>query len=63
MIHFQLLLVTGGWDIDLTVLDSTEVYQDNEWKIVSGKLPLALVGTKVATIDDRVLSFGNIYFS
>ena len=57
------MLVTGGWDIDLTVLDSTEVYQDNEWKIVSGKLPLALVGTKVATIDDRVLSFGNIYFS
>ena len=50
-------MVVGG-DDGSTLLDTTEVYQDNEWRTVSGKLPRKLFGMGVATINDKIILFG-----
>ena len=77
-------MVTGGWIPDTkrgyTIqdgyslysslhLDSTEVFQDNEWRTVTGKLPAAvnkppaqpgfLPGLRAVTVSNRILLFGN----
>ena len=59
IIHFQLLMVVGGDGGEgSTRLDTTEVYEDNEWKTVSGKLPRAMADMAVTTINDKILLFG-----
>ena len=40
---------------------TTEVYQDNEWRIVSGILPRAMSSMEVTTFNDKILLFGNTY--
>ena len=50
-------MVVGGTE-GFTRLDTTEVYQDNEWRTVSGKLPRTLFGMAVATINDQIILFG-----
>ena len=55
----QFLMVTGGWD-DSTRLDSTEIFSDNIWRTVAGKLPEASLELRGATINNRVLIFGKI---
>ena len=37
-------------------LDSTEIFQDNIWRVVAGKLPWSY--PRVATMNNRVLGFG-----
>ena len=54
----QFLMVTGGRSRS-TLLDSTEIFSDSVWRTVAGKLPGAMRGLRVATINNRVLSFGN----
>ena len=78
-------MVTGGWIPDtkrgFTILDryrwdslhldSTEVFQDNEWRTVTGKLPAAvnkppaqpsfLTGLRAVTVSNRILLFGNTH--
>ena len=54
-------MVTGGRD-KYTSLDSTEIFSDNVWRTVAGKLPVAVWGLKVATINNRVLIFGIVYY-
>ena len=55
------MMVTGG---GLGGLDSTEIFSDNKWRIVAGKLPVRLTFPRVETINNRVLVLGkqNIYF-
>ena len=53
----QFLMVTGGWNE--RTFDSTEIFSDSVWKTVAGKLPGQNRGLKVATINNRVLLFGN----
>ena len=49
-------MVTGG-------SDSTEIFSDNTWKTVVGKLPEPMNGLRTVTINNRVLLFGIIdYF-
>ena len=64
---FQHLIVTGGFLagnpkdlIKLNYLDSTEVYsfRANAWT-EAGKLPVRMWGMRAATINNRVLLFGN----
>ena len=50
-------MVTGGYES--TYCDSTEIYNDNVWRTITAKLPTPLRGLRVATINNRVLSFGN----
>ena len=50
-------MVTGGWGESL--LDSTEILIDNAWRTVTARLPTVLFGMKIATINNRVLLFGN----
>ena len=42
--------------------DTTEVYQDNEWRIVSGIQihPRAMSSMEVTTFNDKILLFGKI---
>ena len=42
--------------------DSTEVFSDNVWRTVVAKLPAQTNGLRIATINNRVLSFGNSLF-
>jgi len=53
----KFIMVTGG-STGTSVLDSTEIFSDTVWKTVTAKLPLAVDGLQVATINNRVLSFG-----
>ena len=51
-------MVTGGYGAD-GYLDSTEIHSGSGWTIV-GKLPFNGNNMKAATINNRVLLFGNI---
>ena len=51
-------MVVGGFGTQL--LDTTEVYQDNAWRTVSGKLPRAMAYMAVTTINNKILLFGKI---
>ena len=57
---FQHLIVTGGWDVSNNNLDTTEVFsfRDNAWTD-AGKLPAGMAEMRAATINNRVLLFGN----
>ena len=50
-------MVAGGFS-GSTRLDTTEIYQDNEWRTVSGKLPRAMQGMAAAAIYQKILLFG-----
>ena len=50
-------MVTGGWNE--RTFDSTEIFSDSVWKTVAGKLPDPMSDMSVATINNRVLLFGN----
>ena len=39
-------------------LDTTEIYSDNVWRTVAGKLPVALYYSRAIDISNRVLLFG-----
>ena len=54
-------MVTGGYNYP-NYFDSTEIYNDNVWRTITAKLPTPLRGLRVATINNRVLSFGNSLF-
>ena len=52
-------MVTGGTGaIGSGDLDSTEIFSDNVWKTVSGKLPVPMNELRALTISNRVLIFG-----
>ena len=61
LIFIQFFMVTGGLVSGVTILDSTEIYSGSVWKTLPGKLPTPLVGLTVATVNNRVLSFGKHY--
>ena len=50
-------MVAGGWT-GSTRLDTTEVYQDNEWRTVSGKLPRAIYAMEAVAFNDKIILFG-----
>ena len=50
-------MVTGGYD-GSNRIDTTEVFQDNVWRTVSGKRTVPTSGLRTATVDNRVFSFG-----
>ena len=60
--NFQFILVTGGFDGLLGGIDSTEIFSDNIWSTLDAKLPVPMDGLRVATINNRVLAFGNPLF-
>ena len=53
-------MVAGGYSGSWPGLDTTEVYKDNEWRTVSGKLPRAISSLEVTTFNDKILLFGKI---
>ena len=69
IIILQVLLVTGGVNGDSGRLDSTEVLEDNTWKM-SAPLPSARNGLQAASVANTIFVFGknilyyylNIYF-
>ena len=50
-------MVTGGFGG--AFFDSTEIFSDNVWRTVAAKLPTSMSTLGVATINNRVLAFGN----
>ena len=57
IINLKLFMVAGGFGSILL----TEVYQDNDWRTVSGKLPRAFNSMEAVAFNDKILLFGNIY--
>ena len=55
-------MVVGGYHSGSAYLDSTEVYRDNEWKTVSGKLPRAISSMASASINEKIILFGIYHF-
>ena len=55
-----MLLVTGGYD-GSAQLDSTEILEDNNWRITA-PLPSARSGLRAASIDNKILVFGKNIF-
>ena len=51
----QFLMVTGGH----REIDSTEIFSDNIWRTVAARLPAPMSEFRVATINNRLLAFGN----
>merc|ERR1711874_746764 len=51
------LVVTGGRNREKTYLDSTEVFYGRRW-ITTAKLPDAMYGHAMVTVNNRVFSFG-----
>ena len=58
--NFQYFMVTGG-QAGPSYTDITEVYIENVWVTVAAKLPYLVEGLSVATINNRVLSFGKLF--
>ena len=54
-------MVTGGYRSGF--FDSTEIFNfnDNVWRIVSGKLPVKMYFMSAVTINNRVLAFGKLF--
>ena len=50
------MMVTGGRSE--SHLDSTEIYSDNRWRTVAGKLPVKMYDLRIVSINNRVLLFG-----
>ena len=52
--------MTGGYDNDYNILDSTELLRPgSDWQeITSARLPRPMRGVSVSTVDNRVLLFG-----
>ena len=44
--------------LDSKYLDSTEIYDDNVWKTVTGKLPSPMYDLRATTLENRVYIFG-----
>ena len=57
-LNFQFLMVTGG-GYGRGYLDSTEIFNDDVWRMVTAKLPAPMLNLRVTTINNRVLAFGN----
>ena len=57
-----MLLVTGGWDDYRDNLDSTEILEDNNWRITA-PLPSARGYLSAASIDNKIFVFGKNTFS
>ena len=53
-------MVTGGLSYSNNNMDTTEIFSNNIWRIVAGKLPVPMQSLSIATISDRVLLFGKI---
>ena len=53
-------MVTGGF-YAYGDLDSTEIFGDNVWRTVAAKLPVPMYDIRRVTINNRVLSFGNLF--
>ena len=53
-------MVTGGLSYSNAKMDTTEIFRNNKWNIVAGKLPVPMESLSIATINDRVILFGKI---
>ena len=56
------MIAHGGTGQTFRQTDNTEVFSDNVWRTVVAKLPFATSGVRIASINNRVLSFGNPLF-
>ena len=58
----QVLLVTGGWNVNDGTLKSTEVLEaGGSWKLTS-PLPSARYGLKAAVLENKIFVFGENIF-
>ena len=56
-----MLLVTGGLDVGVESLDSTEILEDKDWR-TTAPLPSARSGLRAASINNKILVFGKNIF-
>ena len=49
-------MVTGGFGTEY--LDTSEVYADNVWRTVAGKLPAGMLTMRSTSVNNRVLLLG-----
>ena len=55
-------MVTGGDVFFGMYRDTTELFDTSvgSWRVVKGLLPVPMYGLRAATVDNKVMAFGNI---
>ena len=53
-------MVSGGYKYDGThySFDSTEIFSNNVWRTVDGKLPRKMYSMVIATSNNKIQSYG-----
>ena len=56
-------MVSGGYKYNGThySFDSTEIFSNNVWRTVDGKLPRRMYSMVIATYNNKIQSYGKLY--
>ena len=54
-------MVSGGFVMGGSYIDTTEIWTGSEWRFTSGKLPYTARDSRMEFIDNRILYLGKIH--
>ena len=54
------MMVSGGFVMGGSYIDTTEIWTGSEWRFTSGKLPYTARDSRMEFIDNRILYLGKI---
>ena len=54
-------MVSGGFVMGGSYIDTTEIWTGTEWRFTSGKLPYTARDSRMEFIDNRILYLGKIH--
>ena len=55
------MMVSGGFVMGGSYIDTTEIWTGTEWRFTSGKLPYTARDSRMEFIDNRILYLGKIH--
>ena len=55
------MMVSGGFVMGGSYIDTTEIWTGSEWRFTSGKLPYTARDVRMEFIDNRILYLGKIH--
>ena len=54
-------MVSGGFVMGGSYIDTTEIWTGSEWRFTSGKLPYTARDVRMEFIDNRILYLGKMH--
>ena len=55
------MMVSGGFVMGGSYVDTTEIWTGSEWRFTSGKLPYTARDSRMEFIDNRILYLGKMH--